>query len=472
MSGAATGQAGDPAGPVIDRSGRDLLFTCDFAGGELSARRHRIAETIGPGAHLFIAGAPPMPGDVPVQDALFTYFCGLDVPHAYLLVEGGTGRATLFLPSRDVMSGEPSDRLGHEDAALIRTRLGFEAVASSEALTEALSTVRRVFVPHAELEGGGATRFSANGCAQRRAGDPWDRLEPRHTRLIRLLREQVPGIEVEDACPLINRMRTIKSPAEIDVLRQAGALAARVMVEGMKATHPGMRENRLQAIAEFVFRDQGHCGLGYGVIAASGTRIWDGHYHINNATMRAGEIVLMDCGPDLRHYTSDIARMWPVDGTFSPWHRRVYGLIVAYHKVLLELVRPGVRPDEIYAEAARRMLARCDDAVDALAGMRPYVEQMIARGVRYINHGVGLSVHDAIDAGWKDEPLREGFVCVLDPMIWCELERQYIRVEDTIVITADGCERLTGDAPFEIEAIEALMQQPSSFAYGRTLGAP
>jgi len=68
-----------------------------------------------------------------------------------------------------------------------------------------------------------------------------------------------------------------------------------------------------------------------------------------------------------------------------------------------------------------------------------------------------LSVHDAMNREWKTQPLREGFVCALDPMVWCKPEHQYIRVEDTIVVTADGCERLTGDAPFEIDQIEALM---------------
>jgi Xaa-Pro aminopeptidase len=443
-----------------DRVGRERFFSPDFTAEELAGRRQRIAASIGAGAHLLLPSAPPVPGDRPEQDANFYYFCGLETCHSYLLVDGGTARSRLFLPSRDTMEGEPHNRLGCEDAELIRNRLQVEAVAPASELTGALAGVKTLYLPQAELEGSGTTKFRANACAQRRAEEEWDRAEPRHKRLMRLLTERFPGIELRDACPLISAMRTIKSPAEIAVLRQAGALSAAAVTEAMKVTRPGIIENRLEAVAEYVFRDRGHCGLGYGVIAAGGKRTWDGHYHFNDATLRADEIVLMDCGPDLRHYSSDIARMWPVNGVFSPWHRRVYGFIVEYHKTLLRLIRPGALPADIYAQAEKQMAARCD------AGTRPLLDQMVKAGVRYLNHGVGLSVHDAIGP-WRDEPLREGFVCALDPMIWCEPQHEYIRVEDTIVVTANGCERLTGAAPIEIGEIEALVGKTGgSYAQG------
>lgn len=440
-----------------DISGLDLLFSRDFTAGELAARRRTIAGRIGPKAHLLIASAPPVPGDVPVQDANFYYFCGLETVHSYLLIDGHTGRTRLYLPSRDRMEGEPEDKLGFEDADMIRQRLQLDGVFPSTELTAALAAVSLLYVPHAEVEGGGVTRFGANGVAKRREEEEWDQAEPRHKRLIRLLKERFPAIEIADACPLISDMRTIKSPAEIEVLRQAGQLSAAVMVESMKATRPGVTETHLQAIAEFVFRDQGHCGLGYGVIAASGQNNWNGHYHRNNATLRGGDIVLMDCGPDLRHYASDIARIWPVNGVFSDWHRRVYGFIAAYHNTLLDLIRPGALVHEIYAEAVRRMARQCKDPASPFGDQTALLDQMAASGVGYLNHGVGLSVHDAMNPAWKNQPLQAGFVCALDPMVWCKPEHQYIRVEDTIVVTPDGCERLTGAAPFEIAEIEALM---------------
>jgi len=440
----------------------DLFFSVDFTPEELRARRERIAASIGEDAHLLITGAPPTPADAKTQDANFYYFSGLETAQSYLLINGRDVSTTVFVPSRDTVDGEPQNRLGFEDAELIQTRLQIESVLPLSEMTAALSGVRRLYLPFAEMEGGGVTRFAANGAARRCEEDEWDQAEPRHTRMMRLLRERISGIELEDACPLIDAMRAIKSPAEIAVMRQAGELTAQVMIESMKATRPGMGEHQLQAIAEYVFRDQGHCGLGYGVIAAGGVRTWDGHYHYNNATLQEDEIVLMDCGPDLRHYSSDIARFWPVNGVFSDWHRRIYGFIAAYHNALLEITRPGLMVGEIYDEAARRMGEIARDPASPYGDMTAILEQMIERGVGYLNHGVGLSVHDP-NGRWRDVPLEPGIVCALDPMVWCEPEHQYVRVEDTIVITEDGCERLTGSAPFEIDEIEALMAQPSRF---------
>lgn len=439
-----------------DRSGLDLLFTCDFTSDELAHRRHRIASHIGPGARLLIASAPPVPHDHPMQDATFYYFTGLETVHTYLLVDGGTGRTQLFLPSRDTMAGEPENKLGFEDAHLIKDRLGFDHVGPTSELSAALAGTSVIHTPHAEVEGGGATFFGANGCATRCEKEEWDTAEPRHKRLIRLLRERLPGIRIEDPMPFIREMRTIKSPAEIALLRKSGKLAAAAIIQAMKATRPGITETHLQAVGEMVYRDHGHCGPAYGWIVAGGQRTWDGHYHFNNATLNDGDVVIMDCGPDLRHYTSDIARVWPVNGTFSHWHRRTCGFLLEYHKALLAEIRPGVLPADVYARADKKMASLCEQPGSPWHDRKAMFEQMVKRGVGYLNHGVGLSVHDPVGQ-WRDVPLREGFVCVCDPMVWCEAEHEYLRVEDTFVVTADGCEILTIDAPVELDQIEALV---------------
>ncbi len=441
-----------------DVAGIDLFFTPDFSAAELAERRHRLAVEIGAGTHVLVPGAPPVATDFPTQDANFYYLCGLETVHSYLLIDGGSGRTRLFLPSRDTLEGEPQNRLGFEDAALIGDRLGLREVAPTTQLTAALAGVKTLYLPQAEVEGGGATRFGANGCAKKRAQEEWDSFEPRHQRITRMLTQRFPGVEVRDAGPLISALRTIKSPAEIAIMRKAGQLSAAAVMECMKITRPGVNENTLKATVEYVFSRRGRCGLGYGVIAAGGQRTWDGHYHLNNATLGAEEILLLDCGPDLRHYTSDIARLWPVNGTFSPWHRRVYGFITEYHKALLSVIRPGLIPAEVYRQANRRMAVLCEQPGTPYHDMQGIFENMVKRGVGYLNHGVGLSVHDAIGP-WRDQPLREGFVCALDPMVWCEPQRQYIRVEDTIVVTAEGCDRLTGEAPFAIDEIEAFLRR-------------
>jgi len=451
-----------PRHRVQDLSRRELFFSQDFTAEEFRKRRAKVARKIGKGGHALVCSAPPSAYDESLQDALFYYLCGLETTHTYLLISGRDRKATVFIPSREACGEAPEDALGHEDASLIRKGLGVDAVKPVSEMARHLGRVNTLYTPDAPVEGDGATRWAARGCEQKRLEHQWDQAEPQSVRFRRLLKERFPDLAIEDLCPIIDEMRTIKSPAEIEVLRQAGQLAARVMIEAMKATRPGSTETQLQAIAEYIFRHHGHCGRGYGIIAASGTNTWQGHYGRNNETLRSGDVVLMDCGPDLRHYTSDIARVWPVSGTYDPWQRRVYGLITEYHKVLLSLIGPGRTPREIYDEAAKIMTRKVKSKTFPYRNMTRLLQQMIKRDVRYLNHAVGLSVHDAVGP-WRDEPLRRGLVIVVDPMVWCEPQHHYIRVEDTVVVTRNGCERLTGDAPFEPDAIEALMKEESSF---------
>ncbi|MDT8390310.1 MAG: Xaa-Pro peptidase family protein [Lentisphaeria bacterium] len=444
-----------------DYTGRDLLFSRDVTKEEFRARRGRLAELIGADAHILILGGPAQASHLASQDATFYYFTGLDALQSYLLIDGHDGHSTLFLPPRDAMDGDPWDKVGFEDADMVGERLGVDTVKAADQLTSALGAVKRLYIPFAELEGGGVTRFLANGCAKTRASDPWDGTTPRHQTVIEKLKNEFPAMTVEDASPFIGRMRRVKSPAEIEVLRQAGHLSALIMIESMKATRPGMCESQLEAIAKYIYSAYGNCDLGYGVIAASGVRIENGHYHFNNCTLKDGDVVLMDCGPDLRHYSSDIARIWPVNGRYSDWHRRVYGLIVEYHKVLISLIKPGIFAQDAYAEA--RAIVRRDYVKEFFPNGDLYepLDSMLSRGGPY-NHCVGLSVHDFVGP-WRDEVIEEGMVFVVDPMAMFRDLHQYIRVEDTVVVTRDGCERLTGAAPIEMDDIEELMTCPGAF---------
>ena len=212
---------------------------------------------------------------------------------------------------------------------------------------------------------------------------------------------------------------------------------------------------------KYIYSAYGNCDLGYGVIAASGPRIENGHYHFNNSTMQDGEVVLMDCGPDMRHYSRDIARIWPVSGQYSEWHRRVYGFIVEFHKILTSLIKPGIYAKDAYEEARSMVNHQFRDAYFPNGDMYEPLERMLANGKPY-NHCVGLSVHDFVGP-WREEVIQENMVFVVDPMAMFRDTSQYIRVEDTIVVTSDGCERLTGAAPIELDEVEELMKQPSSF---------
>jgi Xaa-Pro aminopeptidase len=284
-----------------------------------------------------------------------------------------------------------------------------------------------------------------------RAADEWDLAESREERFISLIKKRFPDTTIQDLSPVLDEMRLIKSPGEIQVMKEAARITAALVNECMKATKPGMPVTKLPAIGKYVYQLLGNCSQGYDFLVTPSTE--------DSETLIDGEMVLLDVGPEYLHYTTDIARIWPVNGRYDDWQRHTYGFIVEYHKTLISHLKAGVKPQKVYDDSAAEMLARYKDDAVATA----MIKNMMERGVRYLNRTVGMSVHDNVKQ-WHDDPLREGMVLVVDPMIWLEnVPHTYVRVEDTVVITKDGCERITGDCPIELDEVEALMKEPGRF---------
>ena len=183
----------------------------------------------------------------------------------------------------------------------------------------------------------------------------------------------------------------------------------------MRATRPRVYEYHLAAIADYIYAVAGTRGGGYRPIVASGANIWHPHYFRNSAPLEPGELVLMDYAPDVGNYTSDIGRMWPVDGKYRPWQRELYGFVVEYHKTLLELIRPGLTAQQIHAEAAARMRPVIEARRWSKPSFRQGAEGML-QFAGHLSHGVGMAVHDVGD--YKARPLEPGVVFALDPQMW------------------------------------------------------
>lgn len=255
-------------------------------------------------------------------------------------------------------------------------------------------------------------------------------------------------------------MRLVKSEREIRVLKKAGKLAALAVTEAMRVTRPGLTEYHLRAVANYIFMAHGAAGESYHAIVASGENIWYPHYSLCDFILKDGDLVLMDAAPDYHYYTSDIGRMWPVNGKYSPWQRELYGFIVEYHKVLLRTIRAGLTADEILEIAAEEM----SDYVKNHKFSKGIYEKAAERALEFkwhLSHTVGMAVHDVGD--YRSSPLKPGVVFSVDPQMWVPEERLYIRVEDTVVVTSNCVDVLTGVAPLELDDVESTMRERSSF---------
>ncbi len=424
-------------------------FQTHFPPEEFQVRREKVFDAIGD-ATAVIQGAPDNGGFVyPRQSNTFYYLCGVENPNSYLVLDGKNRSATLYLaPYR---TSHKNRTYNLNEVELVQKRTGIHEV---KPLAELKSIDARViYTPFSPAEGQGQSRGELLNAARKSAQDYWDGRVSRENHFIALLRTRNPRTEIRDLSPILDELRTIKSPGEIELLRRAGRLAALGITEAMHSTRPGLYEYNLDAAARYVFLTNGARLEGYRSITAAGVEnISDGHYYFNSSHLKKGDLILMDFAPDYGYYVSDIGRMWPVNGKFQPWQRQLCELILTYHKAVLKRIRPGLTPKEIMADAAKEMapiLARTDFLKPCY---REAVQKLVETGGGVFSHLVGMAVHDV--GHYYSKPLVPGLVFAVDPQLRVPEENLYMRIEDTILVTEDGIENFTRFAPSELDDIE------------------
>ncbi len=431
----------------------------DFSLEEFRSRRQKVRAAIG-GATALIAGAPTPNGMLAFRQFNdFYYLCGVEVPHAYLLMEGPSGRTTLFLPqARHLVHDSDAPMLCADDPAYALQATGVDAVEPPAALERHLAGVRTLYTFIRDGEGHRTCVRSIDDAWKQVCADPWADQPGRSAYICSKLKARFPQMEIRELQPIIYEMRMDKSPREVALIRRASQLAAFGLIEAMRATRPGVMEYQLAALLHYHYRAGGATDESYPAIVGGGRNAFHGHYHANRSPLNAGDLVLVDGAPDYHNYTSDITRMWPVSGRYTPAQRALYGFVTAYHKTLLSAIRPGRTCSQIEEEAAEIMRGRLHEFEFASASHASGPQWMF-NFKNHLAHSVGLSVHDGLSH--KDVPLRPGVVFSVDPQMKIEADRLYLRVEDTGVVTENGFDVLTKDAPLELDAIEALMQGPS-----------
>lgn len=435
------------------------MFQSDFTVEEFRARRDAVCKAIGEATAL-IAGAPVSNGSIPLRQYNdFYYLCGVEVPHAYLLIDGPTGKTTLFLPEAEHLVIDSDDPvLCADDPGYAVKTTGVDAVEPRNKLADHLGSVTTLYTFVRDGEDLRACVRSLNDARKQIEADPWADQPSRGAYICQKLKSQFPKLEIRDIADIIYEMRMDKSPREVDLLRRAGQLSALGLVEAMRATKPGVMEYQLAALLHYHYLAGGARDASYPPIVGGGKNAFHGHYHANSSPLQDGDLVLVDCAPDYHNYTSDITRMWPVNGKFTPAQRALYGFVTEYHKTLLSAIRPGRTCDEIEDEAVEIMRGRLHE-FDFATESHATGPQWMFNFKKHLAHSVGLSVHDGLSH--KDAPLRPGVVFSVDPQMKIEADRLYLRVEDTGVVTENGFDVLTKDAPLELDAIEAAMQGPS-----------
>ncbi|MGD8677802.1 MAG: Xaa-Pro aminopeptidase [Chromatiales bacterium] len=268
----------------------------------------------------------------------------------------------------------------------------------------------------------------------------------------------------------LHDMRLYKSRSEIATMRKAARISAAAHGQLMRTCRPGMHEYQLQADFEHACAKKGATRQAYPSIVGGGNNACVLHYIENNAELRDGDLVLIDAGCELDCYASDITRTFPINGQFTEPQRQLYQLVLDAQHAAIDAVRPGNSWHAPH-EAAVKVLTRGLVKLGLLKGQPARLVKKEAYNKFYMHktgHWLGMDVHDVgdykVDGAWR--MLEPGMVLTVEPGLYIPegmrgVAKKWqgigIRIEDDVLVTKDGHEVLTSDAPKEIDEIEALM---------------
>ena len=249
--------------PSIAHAQESNSYQADCSRDELSARRARLYNAIGAQAIAVVQGAAGVPGfSVFRQSNEFYYLSGVESAHGYLLLNGRARTTTLYLPRRDEGRERSEGRiLSVEDSTLLVRLTGVDRVRGMESLAQDLVSAdllrppaMALYTPLAPMETGNDSRDELLAAQARAASDPWDGRPSREAQFVQLVKARFPQFEIRDLSPALDAMRSIKSPAEIALIRRATQLAGLGIMEAMRSTTAGVYEYQLDAAAKYVFQ--------------------------------------------------------------------------------------------------------------------------------------------------------------------------------------------------------------------------
>jgi Xaa-Pro aminopeptidase len=266
-----------------------------------------------------------------------------------------------------------------------------------------------------------------------------DEPPPSRLEFIRRFEYFSPKYEIRDAGDLIDRLRMYKDAYEIELLRKAAQISGEAMMECMRSVAPGMTEEQMRAVYNFTCHSKGARSFGFPTSVRSGPRGYTEHFPRGSKVLNAGELITIDAGVEIEHYSADIQRTFPVSGKFTEEQKKVYNILKKAQKACIELVRPGVTMKDLQ-----------DKAIEVLNSEGGY-----GKYFRWgTSHFLGMEVHDH---GNNLIPFKPGIFITVEPGVI--LDNFSVVLEDDVLCTEDGYDWFTEFIPREVDDIERIMKE-------------
>ncbi|RUO24437.1 Xaa-Pro aminopeptidase [Aliidiomarina minuta] len=272
-----------------------------------------------------------------------------------------------------------------------------------------------------------------------------------------------------DSHSIVHEQRLFKSTYEQQVMRESAAIAVVAHKRAMHYTAAGKYEYQVAAELHHEFALHGALHPAYGTICGSGDNACILHYTSNLSRLQDGDLLLIDAGCEYQGYASDITRTFPVNGRFTEAQKRMYNWVLKAQRAALEEIKPGATLPGAYKVAASILTEGLIDLGVLKGSLADNLKDMTYRPyfMHGLGHWLGLDVHDVgnYQQDGKPRPLQEGMVLTIEPGLYIPTDtpcaEEYrgvgIRIEDDILVTADGYQNLTAALPVTTDDIEALM---------------
>ncbi|ALJ05758.1 X-Pro aminopeptidase [Pseudalgibacter alginicilyticus] len=284
-------------------------------------------------------------------------------------------------------------------------------------------------------------------------------VETREDRFTKWLKNNYPAHAVAKSNPILQRLRSVKNPIEIDLIQQACQITEKGFRRVLSFVKPNVWEYEIEAELMHEFLRNRSKGFAYTPIIAAGNNANVLHYIENNQQCKAGDLILMDVAAEYANYSSDLTRTIPVSGKFSERQKDVYNAVLRVKNAATKMLNPGVLIADYHAEVGKLMTSE-------LIGLKlldkadvqnenpewPAYKKYFMHGT---SHHIGLDTHDY---GILTEPIQTNMVFTVEPGIYIPNENIGIRLEDDVVVQETGEPfNLMKNIPIEVEEIETLM---------------
>jgi Xaa-Pro aminopeptidase len=409
---------------------------------EYQARRAKLRATLDGPVVLFAYTSRQDSSEFAIffQEPDFYYLTGDSEPDAAILLlpeatqpgEAKGPREILYMPPRDPRQEKWTGPKDGPDDPGIAQKMGFETVkpyaqlkTDLEALAKTYKTVYTILPPKTE--------------------DGF----PHFTNAVAFVQAAMPAATVKDAAPAIYAMRQVKSAGELALMQKAIDISIDGQFAAMRNMRPGLFEYQIGAKMKEAHEMGGCEREAYSPIVGTGLNSTVLHYDALTAQIMDGDVVVLDVACEYGGYAADITRTLPANGKFTPRQREIYDIVLAAQNATIAAVKPGVHP-----WLGEGSLLKISQNYINTHGKDQNGQPLGKYYFHGVSHHLGLDVHDP---GERDRPLEAGMVITIEPGIYIPEEKLGVRIEDDVLVTADGYKILTERLPRTADEIEAIM---------------